>query len=240
MQSVLTTNTIIDLITLGILLVGLFIGIKRGLIASVLNLVAYGTSFLIAKFQSRAAAEWIYNIYFKERLVNNITSQINEIFSGSLDVLTNLPSKNMIETIKQMADSLPYFISSNLNITNDMAASLPLTSISEFSEAFVNVIVYPPLLIILTRLMFVVIFLLALLLFKIVIKATKILKKIPILGKADKYGGAIFGLASAALFVLLAAKLTVILINFNGTNDFFGLTPTIINSTKLFKIFVNL
>ena len=74
-----------------------------------------------------------------------------------------------------MADSLPYFISSNLNITNDIAASLPLTSISEFSEAFVNVIVYPPLLIILTRLMFVVIFLLALLLFKIVIKATKIL-----------------------------------------------------------------
>ena len=130
MQSILTTNTIIDLITLGILLVGLFIGIKKGLIASVLNLIAYGVSFSIAKFQSQAAAEWIYNIYFKERLVNNITSQINEIFSGSSDVLTNLPSKNIIETIKQMADSLPYFISNNLNVTNDMAASLPLTSIS--------------------------------------------------------------------------------------------------------------
>ena len=48
----------------------------------------------------------IYNIYFKERLVNNITSQINEIFSGSLDVLTNLPSKNIIETIKQIESKM--------------------------------------------------------------------------------------------------------------------------------------
>lgn len=236
-------NYILDGAVALAIIIGFFIGRKRGLVYSVLSLISYAASFMVAKMGSTVVANWFYDTFVKSTLVRETGAKITEVIGGN-DALAALQASgagiDISSIINQVINSLPKFLTNGIDLSAISTNNFELTSIESLSSSIVSTIFYPVIIVIFINIAFVILFLLCLIVFKVIFKLTKILKKLPLIGKIDKIGGALLGVATSGMIIILITKVLAMFMTLSGTNSFLGISQAMVNATWLFRIFFNI
>ena len=231
-------NLILDIIVLIFLALGCIIGAKKGLIYQILSLVSFVISFIAAKFFSKIIAIWGYTTFIKEKIELMISEKI--VISISEEHLHLATPEKIKSTLSDVLNDIPNFISDMINLEKIDFSSMPLDSAAELGSALASIVIAPIIIIILSHILFVVLFIIFTILFKILIKATNIVKKIPLIKKANKWIGALLGIVIYGIILTIFIQVFGLLLTLNGADSFIGISEETIQSTYLFKIFYNI
>ena len=236
MLEALTPSLILDLIVILITVGFIWYGIRRGFLVMLVNSCGRLLSCIGAYIGSRALATTIYQVYFRDKLIDSLSGSI----TGSLaeDDPTMQISAAMQEVPCILRNMIYGMFGETSNIVDMIGDSLTGT-VTSLSTNLVDQIVYPVIYIILQS----VLFLLLYTCLKIVIGALsetlRNIRKCVLVGVPDMICGALLGLVEAVLCIFVIVVIIKLLIYCSGSRIPF-LTDETIDSTRLFKTFYEL
>lgn len=194
----------IDIAILVVFLVSAYLGYKKGILISIVNIIRYAVGFSLCFFCSENLAVPMYERFLKAKALEYIETKIVN-GSGVSDTLKN---------ISDALESIPSFLVSNINID---AVSIPkgddvsMYLLNNFAE---------PILVSISKavifvLVFVAFFLSTGLIIRLLQKSSKRHDKrrkekdkpVPVTKKANRLLGAAFGVLKSAILVLAIASL---------------------------------
>ncbi len=205
---------IFDVSVVVIFLGYIFIGIRKGFISVLLNLLALVLAFCMALFTSGGIAEAIYDNMISDAITEEkygintlILSSVlaEEIKNGTaLGVITDI-----IDTV---ADSLPFFASDSTpqtgteigSVIEKIAVSmLTTTHTDNLANRITDDIIRPVLLVPMRTLIFVIIFVIILVIVHLIARLFRTINHIPVIGGINKLFGAVAGFAQGAIVIFL-------------------------------------
>lgn len=226
-----TIGIIIDVAVILVFVISAIIGLKTGLLKSVLSVFSWGVCLIIAIFTAKYVAGWINGLYdFSGLLGNKISTSLtnlNEFFGQSInsfankeEIINSLPS-NLNGLLKQLIKAV--FSTSTVDMTsNETIGSFVGTILGEIS-------------------MVIIAGLLVFIVLKIVIallsKLFDNIEKTKVLGGLNKILGLVLGLARAALIVVVINCVLVGLSLIPAVNKV--ITPAIKDNTHVEKVIYN-
>lgn len=231
-------NLILDIIVVGILILGCIIGAKKGMVYQILSLASFVVSFIVAKIASKAIAAWAYTNFIKEKIELIVSDKITSLIPA--EYLQFATTDNIKESLAEILKDIPTFISDMINLETIDYSLISLESIPELSATIVSVVLAPVIIILISHVVFLILFIVLTLLFKLLIKVTNIVKKIPLIKTANKWIGAILGVATYGVVLTIGIQIFSLLLTLNGTGSFLGISEEIIESTYLFKLLYNI
>lgn len=197
---------IIDLVLAGVIALVIFISYKKGIVSTVIDLVAGIAAFAIAKIIAPVAAEGVYNGIVKQIAIDFLTEKYNGIESSIAGAFSNAAAS--LDFLPE--GMLSYIESAGLLDTDALAAGLlsEITTVAQLEEKFVA----PVVIAILNLLCFAVISVLLVIALKFVGKfVSRFVTSFKFTGKIDKTVGAVFGLLKGALYAfIIAAVISVV------------------------------
>lgn len=193
---------IADIIIIAIILLFGVIGVVRGIAKTILNVLAFALSILIANQLSTFFTELIYNCFIKEALTNNI---LHSMQSSGIEGALN----NSISNLPEWAGAIVIPILSLFGVNADESVksidlSSQLQSAAVTAESMLKPLVVGVFAMILTTLFVLVLFILAKL---FVVKPLSRIFRIPVLRQLNQLFGGIVGLLEGLLIAFIAANL---------------------------------
>lgn len=221
---------LIDLILVLIFTGIIYVSYKKGFVASFVNIIAYFAALAVATTFSIGLATFTYNNFVKEHLVNTVSDKLSEAvsFEGALEVfpdyITNAASSfgiNSQDIIEKVNTSLA---SNTQEITEEAAGEI------------VDLIALPIATTILRSVFFFALFMICLFVFKFIGKRLgKLISKIPLVGAANAWLGALLGVVKGAVVILIICALTNMLLpSIEGSVPF--LTQESIDKSLIFDL----
>lgn len=216
---------LLDLIIILLFVIFVLIGIKRGAIKTLLNLVSVWLAVFLSSVLGSGIAQWIYDVCFK----NGITQGINNTLSQT----------GTAYTVENAIDSIPDFVFNALSafgVTKDSLLSQTEGTVSSAQSSISNAvegIISPILTSIISFFLIIILFILLLVLFKFLIKLISGLFELPVLHFFNKVLGGVLGAIEGVAFVYLLVVLIKIILPFTG-EDFF-ITQLMIDESIIFK-----
>lgn len=205
---------LIDLIVLGILIIAFFIGLARGFIGQILSLLggiaALILSFVLCKHLAGFIGDKIPS------LTESISGMVNKLF-GLEGVVTAGTKEEIIATLQ--TTKIPSFLHSI--VANSIVSSEGTLKLTEVLTEWA-----------LVAISFVVIFILALILFAIIKKVFKALTKIKGVGAVNRILGALLMLVKAIIFCVILSLILSVFIDMNAI-----LSPKLSNGEEVKSIF---
>ena len=173
---------IVDLIIVGILVLCVFLGYKRGLTGSLLKIVTFLLALIIAFILFRPVSNFIIN---NTKLDENLESSIKSMF---LEVEDNDTSSNMPTA---MTDYINKVIE---DAADDAKTAVVETAARDVAISIINLGVV------------IVVYIIARIILIFVKGIASLITKLPVIKQFDKLGGIIFGLLKALviIYVILA------------------------------------
>ena len=173
---------IVDLIIVGILVLCVFLGYKRGLTGSLLKIVTFLLALIIAFILFRPVSNFIIN---NTKLDENLESSIKSMF---LEVEENDTSSNMPTA---MTDYINKVIE---DAADDAKTAVVETAARDVAISIINLGVV------------IVVYIIARIILIFVKGIASLITKLPVIKQFDKLGGIIFGLLKALviIYVILA------------------------------------
>ena len=209
---------IIDLIILGILILCIFFGYKRGLVEVAFNLISFVIAIVLSLLLYQPVTNYIIDkTQFDENIKSIIVNQINpeeikqqveepEEESNNLpDIVTNYIGKTISEAANTAKDNAAEIVATNLSITAIKIITLILLFIA--------------IRIVLCLLKFI----------------TNILAKLPVISSLNKIGGIVYGVIEGLFIVYLILAIAMAISTMTGNADIL----TYINESILGKIMFN-
>lgn len=191
---------ILDIITVGIILISALICYRRGFAASVVRLVGWAAAFFAASVLSRPMAGWAYERFFAGRILAAVEGQMRGFDSAD----------ELMGNIDALIAELPAGLGAILQIDGRSIGDWTLTLVeqvpfSELSGTIADRAVAPIVTAMLGTLVFFMMFTLFSGLVRFFVSALRGLNRLPLLGGANALFGGVVGILEGALFVLLLA-----------------------------------
>ncbi len=200
---------ILDLLFVIIFIAAVAVGIKKGFIRSIMNIVSFAGAVLCAYYISPAISVFIKNNIIGENLSNSISNVLNSIISGGVEKIT-LPQifADKPDAFVDITDRYNVTINSVEQYYNEELAETTAETVGKVSD-FISGHVADTLSAVVS---FVVVFIIALLVFRLVIMIIDMISRLPVLNFTNRFLGAIFGVISGYLFVSITAVVAAELI----------------------------
>lgn len=195
---------IIDIILLGIFALMIYLGVRKGLFYTLFELAAYIVSVLTARFVSVSLTGVIYDNYIKTPIKTELSSS-----------LSNLTGKELAQKVQSYADSIPTQLDSIMQMIGIDKQQL-VSSVTENADSsgkkLVSVImekvVEPVSTAVIQTVLFIVITVVLIVVLRLVIRLLdKIIKDLPIVGKANGILGGLFGAVKGIFAVAICAMI---------------------------------
>lgn len=198
-------GTILDLILVAVIIIVIALAAKRGVITTVVEVVAFVLALFVASSAAQPVAEIMYKSFF-----------FKSVQKGIYDSLPANPSTlNFAQKAEIVLDNIPEFAKtyaekSGLNIQT-VSSEISKSGIKNDADLYKNLeekIVKPVAVLVLKHIMFFVLSILFAIIFKLIAKAiAKGLDKFELVGAVDKVAGAVIGIAEGAVIVFLVCCL---------------------------------
>ncbi len=200
----LAISTTLDLVIVAILAVSIFLGVRRGLIHSIISLVGSIVALVLALTFSSGLGEYIdanyVNAPMRGWVINQLSASSQTVSATDLDfddLFANQP-----EFFTETCDLLGVDV-------NEIAASYETMKAEgvEYAKSAIITEMVDPLSAVISRVIaFAVIFLGAMIAIVVISLFSKFLKNLPIIRKMDKLGGGILGAVTGILicFIVVA------------------------------------
>lgn len=226
----LMTPIILDAIVIFILIFSVIFSYRKGFLRSILSIASYVVSFFIANFIGKFISQLIFD--------NLLASSIQESISNTL--YSSLSAGNLSNGLSELSNIVPDFLTSYLlggKTVDDVAGVfIAQQNIYSAANAITTQIVRPSVILVMSLLLFFVLFILCKILFHYLYKLTGVLNKVPIIGMLNGLLGGLCGIVKAGIIIFIIAIISWVLIlitkdqlNFLNTN--------IISDTHLFFVF---
>ena len=191
---------IFDLILLLISLIIIIYSAKKGFVSTILGTASVVFATIFSKKGSVIASEFIYSSFLRVKITEKVSNAVN----GFSDSIT------LSEKIEAMISSLPEWMlriseSNGLDL-GSVSAGISKSGVSEemLVESFTDGVVYPVVTDVLKVVLFVASFvLLIVLLFKASKLLSKVIKRLPVIGKANTFFGMILGVIKSIAIVFM-------------------------------------
>lgn len=188
-------NWILDGVTVGLIVILIFIGHRRGAVRSVIEFAGWIAALLAAALLGSPVASWIFSTFLR----GGLTAKFERVISESVGA-------SAADRVASISDALPGYVRQFLN-GDALAAQIREAADSGAAagaQILVDQVVGPILTMILQAVVTVVLFVAVLLIFRLIARAGDWIAKLPVLHQLNQALGAIFGAAKAVLLVLLA------------------------------------
>ena len=180
-----------DAIILVIFLLFIILGVKRGFVRSVLDLVGTLAAMLVSMWFSGIAAQWVFSTFLQESL----TRQIAEALQAA-------PAADAAEAVLSVVPEILRGGLEAFGITSDAINQAVAGTSGQAAEAVVAVL--SPMVVSLLRALFsLVLFVFLLVIFRILSGVVCRIFRLPVLRQLDKGLGILLGVAQAALITVL-------------------------------------
>lgn len=205
---------IVDLIVIGILILCIFIGYKRGLTGCLINILSFFIALAVAIILFKPASAIIIN---NTQIDNNIQNSIISVFEDS-------NQENSSTTNEEEASPILQYISEEIeNATEEKKNEIVKKVSEEISIKIINI------------LSFIILFILARIAIRFVKAIANIITKLPLIKQCDKIGGIVYGTIQG--FVIVFIGFTLITFISTIVNNY-SLLETI-NQSYIGKILCN-
>lgn len=228
-----TIGIIVDVAIVAAIVIFAIIGLKKGLIKSVLSIFSWGVCLLIAIFTAKYVAGWINGIYNFSNLIGNGISKnlikMNEFFAQSVNVYEATGKDSLIAAIpNNINKALAQLIKVVFNNTDvNMASTDSIGSIVGASLGHVCMVIIAGILV----------FVILKIVIALLTKLFNNLERIKVIGGLNKILGLILGALKAALIILIVNIVLVGLSLVPAVNKV--ITPVIQDNTKIEKFVYN-
>lgn len=206
---------------------------KKGFLRSVILVVGYIASILLAVSLSRYAADWAYTVVLEPSIAESINGTVAHT-AEELSVATVIPA---------LLTKFPSFVTNPILAGYGGQAGL-IKSLEESTNGVVenlgdvisSTIVAPVVTAVLQMLFCLLIFIICVIIVKMVAALFKGFYALPILGPMNSILGAVLGILEAAIAIYILALVASIVISFTA-NGLAWLNSDVIQSTVLFRWF---
>lgn len=218
---------VFDAVLIVFLVFKLILGIKKGMVRSLLSLFGTVVVLIISNLLSGIFSNVIYDNIISKKITSSIT---NQMASGN---------KEVVESLQNAINGLPKFLQNALN-----GASISTTNInnnmnpSAVADA-VSASIRPLVVGALQVLIFIILFFALRILFSFLSRFFKKINKVPLIGSLNKFLGGFLGIAQGLILAYIICMVIKVFILFNTGAREAIFTPENINSTILFKYFYN-
>lgn len=193
---------IIDIVLLAIFALVIFLGVKKGLFYTLFELAAYVVSVLVARLGSVQLSEIIYKSYIESPIKTEITG-----------ALKNVTGPELVEKVQSYADSIPTQLDSVMELIgidkNQLVSSVTSSADQtgkKLVETIMDNVVHPVSTAIIQTVLFILIAVVLSFILRLIIGALdKFIKDLPVIGKANKALGGVFGTVKGIIVVGICA-----------------------------------
>ncbi len=251
------TWMILDVIAIGVLILFYIFGRRRGFIAMALLLIGTLAALWTAQHFAQPAARWAYDNYAQQRLVEYVDEKLEDTANGDVGALAAVleeiadevdplaglnrlkdKADDLLEDIRQFAASqsgqgevIPYPDGIDPDPTQQGQIEQMLDQGYSLSESLVEIILQPLVLSFLEMLAFLLIFIAVSAIIKLLIHASQIFNKLPLLGGVNRFFGGICGLLEGAVSIYIVGILLRLIAAAAGPDQFF--TIDLLEETKV-------
>ena len=193
----------LDLLIAAIFAVFILLGIRRGLIKSVISLAGNIAALIIALIFSVQLGAYI-NSHFVEAPMKDWL--LNQMSSDPESVKTDINSVNLDSLFTDSPEfftNLCNYLGIDKNEMHMKYESFKANGVEQAKSAVIDLMIKPVSTAVSRVIAFVIIFIACIIILKIVFWLASFIAHIPIIRKLDKLGGAIFGAVSALLIVFI-------------------------------------
>ena len=197
---------VLDLIIIGVIILNIFLGSKRGFMRVAIELAGFAAVLLIAVWASNNLVEPIYNDNFKQ----GVETKISETITVDLDVSSAYKSlPEFVTYILKMQNIDEQTIEQYINSQIDKGAESVAPAVADY-------VVKPIVTSVISAVLMLAIFLIGMFLIKLLAKwVNSLIKKTPFVGKINSVLGAVVGLLkgvviSMAIIWILGAITSVL------------------------------
>lgn len=190
---------IIDIILAALLAVCLIVGRKRGFVKSLMDLASNLIAFILARVVSVQLAPQIFAQYFEQRAYSSLNRELASAESSA--------SSQVQSALDSIPESLDGFLGMLGVDKKSMASALSQKleeSGADIAEVLMNNIVSPVLTAIIKLLVFVAVFVLAVLILKIATLLLDKLTELPAVKQANEIFGLLFGAVKGVIVIAVA------------------------------------
>ena len=180
-----------DAVIVVIFLLFIILGVKRGFVRSVLDLVGTLAAMLVSMWFSGIAAQWVFSTFLQESL----TRQIAEALQAA-------PAADVAEAVLSVVPEILRGGLEAFGITSD-AINQAVAGTSGQAAAAVVAVLSPMVVSVLRGLFALVLFVFLLVIFRILSGVVCRIFRLPVLRQLDKGLGILLGVAQAALITVL-------------------------------------
>ncbi len=220
-----------DLAVIAVILLFVITGAAKGAARTLLSLAALVVSFITALFLGNAVSQWAYTTFFKENILNSISTAIkenglNNITATITDVIESFPQyvSSLFKCFGFDAQQMSSSIEANIEKSPQQGAEIIEGVISPFIISLINIILV------------LVFFILLMIITGFLVKTVSRAFNIPIIKQINTVAGGALGLVKGIIVVLFITMIlrTSIPLMLNQTKQE---TDSQISQTYLFKYF---
>ncbi len=215
----------LDLIIILIFVIFVLIGIKRGAIKTLLNLISVCLSVFLSSVLGSNISNWVYNVLFKNGIIQGVNNTLNQ--TDVADAVEN--AINSIPDVVYNALSVFGVTKESLLLQTEGAVNSTQSSIANVVEGVIR----PILTSIISFFLIIILFILLLVLFKFLIRLINGIFELPVLHTFNRMLGGILGAVEGGAIVYMFVLLIKIILPFAG-DDFF-ITQQMIEESIIFK-----
>lgn len=197
---------VIDLILLGVFLAAVFISAKKGIVRTVLDVVAFVLALVLAAQLSAPLAKGCYDAMLSDRVETTIEQKLSENENASAAKKAAL-----------VVDSLPGFAKAYIEASNsDVSGRIAQIASGNYTAANAAAdlnkeIARPACIAVLTSIFFLLLFAVLCALLQKLAKVLAKAFKLPIIGTVNTVLGGVFGALKGGVLVFIAAALLLLL-----------------------------
>ncbi len=216
---------ILDVLTLAVLVIFIFISAKKGFARTILEFAAIIVAILLAVALGGKAADWVYDSFIKDSLVSGITTTVDNALN---------------DTVENFTESLPEILVKGAKAFGiyDKISECRLESVEGTVSALETNIMRPIATSILKVIASIILFVVLLFLLNLLVKAIDKVFKLPVVGDLNRALGGIVGFLKG-LAVLFVAFSLIAAISVAVKGDFLIFSEENINNSHIFKLIYN-
>ncbi len=228
-------SIILDVIVVGLIVLGIILGIKRGFVRTVIELAGYILVLIIAATAAEPISEAVYDSFIRQTVEESISVAISETAVESVEPTIDSVFENMPESLDKLLEF--YSISSD---TLKQSLGSQVDGASEgLAIRIADVLAVP--IQSLIRLIFVaLLFIIGLFVVRFLARfCNSVAKALPLVGSLNKALGGVAGALKGLAIAFFVANIFMMLLNLSA-EGVFGITLKDAQASKLFSLLTTL
>jgi uncharacterized membrane protein required for colicin V production len=214
----------LDVMTVFVFIVIIYRSYKRGIIKTIINFVGCIASFVMAYFLSLPLGNWLN------------TTFVYKYVSGK--IMEAAKSNDLINSqfFKDFVGSVPKTIEKALYATNSTLGALG----EKVLKSVVEAVAVPLSQLISREIAFFIILFVCLIIISIIVRASDVIRRVPVIGTLNALAGAAVGVAEAFILMFIICAFVSIMLSFMSLQKNPLFTSSVIDSTHIYQYINNI